>query len=125
TFPTECSCENDHADSRWTAKTDLSEPPTDLSQITAITPSQMYAWDGPGIRVSRRADRIPAEKRWYSMTGRVESIRAEEDADIHIVLADASGNGVGKVIVEVPLEARWCPMRTQIFSWTEATFPFE
>ena len=125
TYTSDCSCERDHADTRWEAKIDATEPPTDPSQITQITPSEMYAWNGPGISISRHANRIPAEIRWYAMTGRVDSIRAEEDGDLHIVLVDADGAKPGKVVVEIPLEARWCQMRTTVFSWTDTTFPFD
>jgi hypothetical protein len=124
-FTSECSCEGDHAESRWQAKTDLAEPPADQSQIQRITPSEMYAWAGPGVPMTRKQDRIPAEQRWYAVTGSVVQIRAEEDADIHVILADATGEAPGNVVVEIPLEARWCPMRTTIFSWTNASFPFE
>ncbi|MEY2485487.1 MAG: hypothetical protein QOH39_1135 [Verrucomicrobiota bacterium] len=85
----------------------------------------MYGWAGPGVHITRKQDRIPAEQRWYALTGRVVEVRAEEDGDIHFVLADATGNQTGKVVVELPLESRWCSMRTTIFSWTDASFPFE
>jgi hypothetical protein len=124
TFTSECSCENDHAESRWQAKINSAETPTNLSEIRQLTQSDIYGWKGPGS-ISRRQERLPAEQEWHALIGRVVAVRAEEDGDIHLVLADAVDNKVGKVIAEIPLEARWCAMRTAVFSWTDATFPFE
>lgn len=125
TFSSECSCEGDHAESRWQVKTDLTEPPAIVSQIQQTTPSAIFSWAGPGVSITRKQDRVAAEQQWYAVTGSVVDVRAEEDGDVHVVLEDATAGKPGKVVVELPLEARWCAMRTMVFSWTDATFPFE
>ena len=46
TFVSPCECIAFHGVNRWVAKTDLTPVPSDKSAIQAITPSQMYAWEG-------------------------------------------------------------------------------
>jgi len=46
TFTSECSCEGNHGVSRWAAKTDLAEPPTNAVDIQAITPSHQFVYLG-------------------------------------------------------------------------------
>jgi hypothetical protein len=77
------------------------------------------------VAITRKQDRIPAENQWYALTGLIVEIRAEEDGDLHMVLEDAAGQKPGRIVTEIPLEAKWCPLRTQILSWTDVTFPFE
>lgn len=124
-YTSECSCEGEHSESRWTAKIDPALPPSDRTQISSITPSAIYAWSGPGMSISRKQDRIAAEQRWYSLSGRVRDIRAEEDGDLHILLEDADGKAEGLVVAEVPLAQPWCEIRKQVFSWLDAHFPFD
>jgi hypothetical protein len=124
TFTSECSCEGNHGVSRWAAKTDLAEPPTNAADIQAITPSQMHDWKGPGGNIPRGGGRMEAEKRWYAVTGRVKKVRAEDDGDLHMILGDADGSNPLEAVVEIPLGARWCALRETVFSWTDATFPF-
>lgn len=64
------------------------------------------------------------EVRWYALTGRIISVQAESDGDIHLVLVNANDKEPGKVIAEMPLGAKWCALRAIAFSWTDATFPF-
>lgn len=122
-FSSECSCENDVGVARWRAKTDPADPPKNPREILAITPSEIFAWQGPGA-VPWGGGRVGNEWRWYALTGRVISVQAENDGDVHLVLTNAYDDNPGKVIAEVPLGARWCALRTTAFSWTNAVFPF-
>lgn len=123
-YSSECSCENDHGVARWRAKTDRSEPPGDRNSIQAIVPSDMFAWPGPGT-IPRGGTRLGKETQWFALTGRVITLQAENDADLHMVLVDPTGNKPGKVIAEIPLGDRWCKLRTIAFGWTNVIFPFE
>jgi hypothetical protein len=64
------------------------------------------------------------EARWFALTGRIVTVQVEADGDVHMVLADATGNNPGRVIAEIPLGERWCKLRTLAFSWTNVVFPF-
>lgn len=75
--------------------------------------------------IPRGGARTGKEVRWFALTGRVISVQAENDGDVHLVLVNANDNQPGKVIAEIPLGAKWCALRTTVFSWTNATFPFE
>ena len=68
--------------------------------------------------------RIWSEQKWYALTGRVVELRAEEDGDLHIALADASGDKPGMVVAEIRAKAEWCELRKIVFGWTEVQFPF-
>jgi hypothetical protein len=70
------------------------------------------------------SERIAAEQKWYALTGRVIELRAEEDGDLHIALADASGDKPGIVVAEIPAKPQWCELRKIVFGWTEVQFPF-
>jgi hypothetical protein len=70
------------------------------------------------------SERIRSEQKWYALTGRVVDLRAEEDGDLHIALADASGDKPGIVVAEIPAQAEWCDLRKIVFGWTEVQFPF-
>ncbi len=122
TFTSPCTCEGNHGVSRWAAKTDLAEPPPGNVNVKSITPAQMSAWQGIGGGVTQRSRRLIAEENWFSVTGRVETVRIEDDGDLHIVLENANGQP-GGVVVELPLGPRWCEMRKTVFSWTNARFP--
>lgn len=126
TFSSPTACNGAHGVARWAAKIDNSNPPADKSQITAITPSQMYAWKGVGttIKLSQSSKRIPAEQKWYVVTGKVDKIKVEADGDIHIELIDSSGNKPGTVGVEVPCGQTWSAVRTMVFGWSTQKFPF-
>ena len=54
-----------------------------------------------------RIGRIWSEQKWYALTGRVVELRAEEDGDLHIALADVSGDKPGTVVAEIPAKAEW------------------
>jgi hypothetical protein len=122
TFTSPCTCEGNHGVSRWAAKTDLSEPPPGNVGIKSISPSQMSAWQGIGGGVTQRSRRLIAEENWFSVTGRVEKVRIEDDGDVHIELRNADARP-GGIVVELPLGETWCAMRKIVFSWTDARFP--
>jgi hypothetical protein len=125
TYTSECSCQGNHGISRWAAKTDHVEPPLNSGDIQPITPAEIYEWKGPGGNVPSGARRIAAEGRWYAVTGRLKKVKAEDDGDLHMILANANDNRPGEVVVEIPLGARWCELRKKVFSWTNAIFPFQ
>ena len=58
------------------------------------------------------------------LTGRVVELRAEEDGDLHIALADATGDKPGIVVPEILAKPQWCELRKIVFGWTEVEFPF-
>jgi len=120
TFTSPCECIGNHGVSRWAAKTDLQEPPTN-GDIKKITPAHILAWPGPGGKIDQRTDRIGAESQWYAVTGRIEKVRVEDDGDLHIEMKEVGANA--SIVVELPLGPRWCEMRKTVFSWTDATFP--
>jgi hypothetical protein len=82
----------------------------------------MSAWQGIGGGVTQRSRRLIAEENWFSVTGRVETVRIEDDGDLHVVLENVDGHH-GGIVVELPLGPRWCEMRKTVFSWTDAHFP--
>jgi len=106
-------------------KTDLSPVPLDKSTIQSVTPWQIYQWEGLGtdVELTSTTERMPSEQKWYALTGRVVDAKVEADGDIHIVLVDATGNGVGTVSAEIPVGPQWCEIRQTVFSWTTQKFP--
>ena len=121
TFTSPCECIGNHGVSRWAAKTDLQEPPANAAEIKKITPAHILAWPGPGGHIDQRTDRIAAEHQWYSVTGRIEKVKVEDDGDIHIEMKDIGADA--SIVVQLPLGPPWCEMRKTVFSWTNATFP--
>jgi hypothetical protein len=121
TFTSPCSCEGNHGVSRWAAKTDTALPPAN-NNIKQITPADMFIWQGVGGGVTQRSRRLIAEENWFSIRGRVEKVRIEDDGDVHIELRNADGRP-GGIVVELPLGETWCAMRKMVFSWTDAQFP--
>jgi hypothetical protein len=126
-FVSPCECQGFHGKNRWVTKTDLSPVPPDKSSIQSVTPSQIYAWEGPGpdADLTRYTEeRMPSEQKWYALTGRVVDLKVEADGDIHIALVDANGNNVGTVSAEIPVGPKWCEIRQTVFGWTTQKFPF-
>jgi hypothetical protein len=126
-FVSPCDCQGFHGKNRWVTKTDLSPIPTDKSVIQSVTPSQIYAWEGPGPTVDLTGfteERMPSEQKWYALTGRVVGLKVEADGDIHIALEDATGTAIGTVSAEIPVGPKWCEIRQTVFSWTRQRFPF-
>src|SRR6516165_12677596 len=127
TFVSPCECIAFHGVNRWVAKTDLSPVPSDKSAIQAITPSQMYAWEGlpPDVDMTDYTEaRLPSEEKWYALTGRVVDAKVEADGDIHLALQDADGKNAGTVSAEIPVGPKCCEIRQLVFGWTKQKFPF-
>ena len=57
------------------------------------------------------------------LPGRVVSLKAETDGDLHIALQDATGDKPGIVVCEVPARPQWCEIRNTVFRWTQSRFP--
>ena len=85
TFESPCECRDNHGKHRWAEKNDPALPPMDASAIQAVTPSDIFNWQGPTEPLKASSERIAAEEKWYALTGRVVEIRAEEDGDLHIL----------------------------------------
>jgi hypothetical protein len=127
TFVSPCECQGQKGGSRWPVKTDPSPVPLDKSTIQSVTPSQIYEWKGPGpdVPLTPKTDtRIAAEQKWYNLTGRLDSIKVEDDGDITLVLQDADGKKAGSVNAEIPVAPSWCALRQTVFGWTKQSFPF-
>jgi hypothetical protein len=88
TFESPCECRDNHGKHRWSEKNDPALPPSDTSAIQAVTPSDIFNWQGPTEFLKASSERIAAEQKWYALTGRVVDLRVEEDGDLHIALQD-------------------------------------
>jgi hypothetical protein len=75
TFESPCECHDGYGKHRWSVKTDPSLPPADAAAIQAVTPSDMYSWPGPDVRLTQQSGRTGIENKWYALTGRVGSSR--------------------------------------------------
>jgi hypothetical protein len=127
TFVSPCECQGQKIGSRWPVKTDPSPVPLDKSTIQSVTPSQIYEWKGPGPNVPLTPEtdtRIAAERKWYNLTGRLVTVKVEDDGDITLVLNDAEGKKAGTVGAEIPVGPTWCELRQTVFGWTTQSFPF-
>jgi hypothetical protein len=76
------------------------------------------------VRLTQQSERTGIENKWFALTGRVVGLKVETDGDIHIALADATGDKPGIVVIEVPAKPQWCEIRNTVFSWTRTRFPF-
>jgi hypothetical protein len=108
TYESPCECRDHHGKQRWAEKNDPALPPADASAIPAVTPSDIFNWQGPTDYLVPSSERIWSEQKWYALTGRVIELRAEEDGDLHIALADTTGDKPGVVVVEIPVKPQWC-----------------
>jgi hypothetical protein len=127
TFVSPCECQGQKSGTRWPVKTDPSPVPLDKSTIQSVTPSQIYEWKGPAPNEPLTAEtdtRIPAEQKWYNLTGRLDSVKVESDGDITLVLKDAEGRKTESVNAEIPVGPTWCELRQIVFGWTTQSFPF-
>jgi hypothetical protein len=124
TFESPCECLGNHGKQRWAEKNDPALPPADASAIQAVTPSDIFNWQGPTEYLTPSSERMWSEQKWYALTGRVVDLRAEEDGDIHIGLKDVTGDKPGVVVVEIPAKPQWCDLRKIVFGWTQVEFPF-
>jgi len=103
-FLSSCECQGFHGKNHCVTKTDLSPVPLDKSAIQSVTPSQIYQREGLGpdvVLTGTSEERMPAEQKWYALTGSVVDVKVEADGDIHIALRDATGDGVGTA--EIPV----------------------
>ena len=100
-----------HGQHRWSVKIDPSLPPADANAIQAVTPSDIFNWQGPTGYL------VPSSER-------VIELRTEEDGDLHIALQDATGDKPGIVVAEIPAKPQWCQLRQIVFGWTQVQFPF-
>jgi hypothetical protein len=73
--------------------------------------------------VTWRSERTGIENKWFALTGRVVGVQVGADGDLHVELADATGNKPGIVVAEVPAKPQWCEIRTIVFSWTPTRLP--
>ena len=124
TYESPCQCLDNHGKHRWAEKNDPAQPPSDASAIQAVTPSDIFSWQGPTEYLVPSSERIWSEQKWYALTGRVVDLRAEEDGDLHIALQDVTGDKPGTVVVEIPAKPEWCELRKIVFGWTQVEFPF-
>jgi len=124
TYQSPCECLDNHGKQRWAEKNDPEQPPTVASAIQAVTPSDIFNWQGPTEYLVPSSERIWSEQKWYALTGRVVDLRAEEDGDLHIALQDVTGDKPGVVVVEIPAKPQWCELRKIVFGWTHVEFPF-
>jgi hypothetical protein len=127
TFVSPCECQGQKNGTRWPVKTDSSPVPSDKSTIQSVTPSKIYEWKEPAPNESLTPEtdtRIPAEQKWYNLTGRLDSIKVESDGDITLVLKDAEGRKTESVNAEIPVGPTWCELRQIVFGWTTQRFPF-
>ena len=100
TFVSPRFCRDAHGKDRLSAKTDPSLPPTDENAIQSVTPSDIFSWPGPAVHLTRRSKRIAAENKWCALRGRVVDLKVEADGDIHLALADATGNKPGLLLLK-------------------------
>jgi hypothetical protein len=115
TFESPCECQDNHGKARWAEKNDASPPPSDASKIQAVTPSDIFNWQGPTEHLTASSPRIAAEEKWYALTGRVVELRTEADGDLHIALQDVTADKPGTVMTEIPAKAQWCDLRKIVF----------
>jgi hypothetical protein len=124
TYESPCECRDSHGKHRWAEKNDPAQPPSETSAIQAVTPSDIFNWQGPTEYLVQSSERLWSEQKWYALTGRVVDLRAEEDGDLHIALQDVTGDKPGVVVVEIPAKPQWCELRQIVFGWTQVQFPF-
>ena len=122
TFVSPCACLDAHGKGRWAVKTDSSVPPTDASAVQAVLPSDVFGWSGIDVPLTMQSERTGIENKWFALTGRVVAVKVEADGDLHIALADATGDKPGIVVCEVPAKPQWCEIRTTVFGWTRTRF---
>jgi hypothetical protein len=68
TFESPCECREYHRKGRLTQKNDAALPPTDPNAIQAVTPSDIFIWQGPSETLTQSSGRIAAEQKWYALT---------------------------------------------------------
>jgi hypothetical protein len=71
TFDSPRGCHDNHGEHHWSVKVDPSLPPTDVSAIQAVTPSDVYGWPGMAEPLTMQSERTGIENNWYAVTGRI------------------------------------------------------
>ncbi|PYK28976.1 MAG: hypothetical protein DME59_00830 [Verrucomicrobia bacterium] len=74
----------------------------------------LFLGRGPDARLTWQSERTGIENKWFALTGRVVGVKVEADGDLHIALADATGNKPGVVVCEVPAKPQWCEIRNTV-----------
>ena len=134
-FTKACKCTHCKGKARWREKTDTAEPPSSPKPDT-LTVATIAGWDGPALPIKTKGagqERVPAEEKWYTLTGKVALVRLEGDGDLHVQLEAAPGSPKTKagdptyVVVEIPsntdtedkqVAGDWCNYRTTVLGWT-------
>ena len=57
TYESPCECRDYHGKGRLTEKNDAALPPTDPNAIQAVTPSDIFSWQGPTEPLTRSSGR--------------------------------------------------------------------
>ena len=52
TFESPCECRDNHGKQRWSVKNDPSLLPADVNAIQPVTPSDMFSWPEPDVRLT-------------------------------------------------------------------------
>jgi hypothetical protein len=65
TYQSACECLDNHGKQRWAEKNDPALPPSDASAIQALTPSDIFNWQGPTEYLVPSSERIWSEQKWY------------------------------------------------------------
>jgi hypothetical protein len=68
TYESPCECQDNHGKHRWAEKNDPALPPSDASAIQAVTPSDIFNWQGPTEYLVPSSERIWSEQKWYALT---------------------------------------------------------
>jgi hypothetical protein len=108
TFESPCECRDNHGEHRWAVKNDPSTPPADASAIQTVAPSDIFSWLGPAEHLTQSSERSGIENNWFALTGRVVDVKVEMDGDLHVALADATGDKPSIVVCEIPAKQQWC-----------------
>jgi len=69
TFQSPCECFDNHGKQRWAEKNDPEQPPSDASAIQAVTPSDIFNWQGPTEYLMPSSERIWSEQKWLRSLG--------------------------------------------------------
>lgn len=126
TFTSACACPTCHGKHRWDAKTDRAPAPASVPADHRLIPSQVRHWAGPGGDVGKNSPRTGKELEFFELTGEIRWVRAEDDGDIHVQLADqGKGANAKTASVEIPAGEPWCAIRAQLFALTSTTFPLK
>src|SRR5436190_19844970 len=124
TFESPCSCQHNHGKARLAVKNDPSTPPADGSAIQAVTPADIFSWPGPAEHLTQSSKRTGIENKWFALTGRVVAVKVEADGDLHIALADATGDKAGIVVCEISAKQQWWFHSRNGFQLDDNEIPF-